>query len=158
MVSKIKDASLRAVDKPKSRASYVPNKPNLALNVADIPGTSPRDLKHIGGLKRYDFFPNEPVTNNYYNREANGGNCSTKGHFGYNKHSPWSERELQEHEKRRVRRMYPVINAPHDASMVTLPPSRNRLQRDQHYTVENELADYDSRSNFDKLHNKRNQW
>ena len=69
-------------------------------------------MKITKGLKRRDFFPTEPVANEFYNREAAGGNVSLKGHFGQNRFSPYSERVEQQHEHRAIKRMYPMVNPP----------------------------------------------
>lgn len=64
--------------------SYIPKKDtdkHISLNVKDIPGAQPKNLKVIRGLKRLDFFPHEQHMNQYYNRETHGGNISAKGYF-----------------------------------------------------------------------------
>ena len=121
--SRAKDSPLTVFDKPKSSLGHIPKKPmqrHIQLNIKDIPGASPKSLKNFKGVKRNDFFPNEPVTNRYYEREAHGGNTSMKGHFAVNDYSPWSSRVMQEHEKRHVKRFYPTINPP-----IEYPPGRN---------------------------------
>ena len=69
------------------KKAYKPKKDTrkyIGLDTKDIPGASPKDLKKIGGLKRLNFFPHEQTTNNYYNKEAHGGNVSAKGYFPSN--------------------------------------------------------------------------
>ena len=86
-----KDSPLTVFDKPKSSLGHVPKKSmerHIQLSIKDIPGASPKSLKNFKGVKRTDFFPNEPVTNLYYEREAHGGNTSMKGHFAVNDYSP----------------------------------------------------------------------
>jgi len=51
------------------------------LDAKDIPGTSPKDLGAIRGVKRRNFFPQDRIMNDYYNKESHGGNVSPKGHF-----------------------------------------------------------------------------
>lgn len=74
-------------------SNYVPRKElGMYMNANDIPGTSPRSNKVIKGVKRAEFFPQEPVTNEYYNKEARGGNTSMKGHFENSKYAPFNQR------------------------------------------------------------------
>jgi hypothetical protein len=56
----------------------------MALDIKDIPGASPTDLKKIRGLKRSNFFPNMKNMNDYYNKETHGGNISEKAYFNNN--------------------------------------------------------------------------
>lgn len=74
-------------------SDYVPRKElGMYMNANDIPGTSPKSCKVTKGVKRVDFFPTEPATNDYYNKEAQGGNTSMKGHFENSKYAPFSQR------------------------------------------------------------------
>ena len=59
-----------------------------------------------------NFFPHEPRTNEYYNKESNGGNTSFKGHFESPKYAPFSQRDEQPHDTRHVKRQFPLINPP----------------------------------------------
>ena len=93
-VSRDRNAPLMAIQTAKSVLSnYVPRKDHnrhIGLDASDIDGSSPKTVKLVGGLKRANFFPHEPVTNEYYNRESHGGNTSMKGHFSVNDYSPYS--------------------------------------------------------------------
>jgi hypothetical protein len=55
---------------------YVPRKDtskHIGLDIKDIPGASPKDLKKFKGIRRRDFFPQDKVMNDFYNKESHGG-------------------------------------------------------------------------------------
>ena len=54
---------------------YIPRKDHrkhIGLDISDIPGASPVNLKIIKGVKRSGYFPDNKVLNDYYNKESSG--------------------------------------------------------------------------------------
>lgn len=81
------------------------------FDIQDIKGTSPKNLKEIKGLKRLNFFPNEPSMNEFYNKETHGGNINPVGYFKYD-YIKFSNRVLQPEEKHRTKRYIVNYNLP----------------------------------------------
>jgi len=79
---------------------------HIGLNVNDIPGAVPKNLKIIKGTKRQDFFPYDEVTNKYYNKEA-VGKIKT-GAYRFDS-TGYQTREAP-HDRHILRRHYPDFN------------------------------------------------
>ena len=62
---------VRMTDIPRKDTSK-----HIGLDVKDIQGAGPKNLKAIRGKRRQDFFPNNNVMNKYYNKEALHGSLT----------------------------------------------------------------------------------